>query len=40
MTTYDLNPYNININPSTTDDLKLFLKSTKERKEDVKPKYL
>ena len=36
MATFDLDPYNYNINLSTNDNLKLFLKSTEEHKEDVK----
>ena len=40
MATYDLSPYNGNVNLSTTDGLKLILKSTEERKEDTKLKVL
>ena len=38
MATYDLNPYNGNINLSTNDGLKLFLKSTEEHKGDARLK--
>ena len=38
MATFDLNPHNGNINLSTNDALKLFLKLTKECKEDAKLK--
>ena len=37
MITYDFNPYTNNL--STADCLMLFLKLTKERKEDMKVKY-
>ena len=40
MATFDLNPYNGNINLSTNNGLKLFLKSTEECKEDAKLKFL
>ena len=36
MATFDLNPYNGKINLTTNDDLKLFLKSMEERKEEAK----
>ena len=35
---YNLNPYNGNINPSQSEGLKLFLKATEERKDDLKIK--
>ena len=35
---FNLNPYNGDLNPSTNDGLKLFLKATEERKEDAKLK--
>ena len=38
MATYDLNPYNGNINPSTPEGLKLFLKTAEERKGYVRLK--
>ena len=38
MVTYDLNPYNGNINASMNDGLKLFLKVTEERKGDARLK--
>ena len=39
MANLNLNPYNGNINPSINHGLKLFLKSTKEHKEDTKLKF-
>ena len=39
MATFDLNPYNGNINLSTDNVLQLFLKSTEEHKEDAKLKF-
>ena len=38
MATFDLNPYNSNINLSLNDSIKLFLKLTEKRKEDAKLK--
>ena len=37
-TTYNLNPYDGDINTSTTDELKLFLKAAEENKLDTKLK--
>ena len=37
--TFDLNPYNGNIDPSANDGLNLFLKSIEEHKEDTKLKF-
>ena len=38
MATYNLNPYTGNINPSTPNRLKFFLKATEERKGDARLK--
>ena len=35
---FNLNPYNGDINPSTNEGLKLFLKATEEKKDDLKLK--
>ena len=35
----NLNPYNGNINPSTSEGLDLFLKATKERKDELNIKF-
>ena len=40
MATFDLHLCSSNINPSTNDDLKIFLKLTKEHKEDEKHIFL